>query len=166
MADVLKYGWVRGGKEGVERTVVKNISFHRLGGAFVSASGADGVTLVTASTMGLYGWAEVPRDESQGTVDYWQSTTTSNTDKVFVITDPTAIFALPAIENRASCAASIIGYAVCASADGANTATGTKQYADCQPTTEGDNAQFFVVDVDADNKIMYVRINPANITTT
>lgn len=160
MADVLKYGWVRGGKEGVERGCVKDISFHRLGGAFVQASGADGVTLVTASTGAIIGWAEVPRDEGQGTYDYWKATSTSNTDKVFVITDPTAIFALPAIENRASCAASIIGYAVVASADGGKTATGTKQYADCKPSTLAANQQLQVVDVDADNNIVFVRILP------
>ena len=39
MADTLKYGWVRGGKEGREFKVSNSQYFNRLGGAFVAASG-------------------------------------------------------------------------------------------------------------------------------
>lgn len=155
MADVLKYGWVGGGKIGIEKKV-SNSYFLRTAGAFVAASGPDGVKLVTASTDLIMGWAEVPRDTSAGTVDYWQRSSTSDT--VFVITDPEAIFAMPVLENVACLKASLEGYAFAASLVGSGT-TGY-QKVQCRRTTTAGNMQLDCIKVDTTNKVMFVRMNP------
>jgi len=165
MADVLKYGWVYGGKQGQEMKVAKTQYFNRLGGAFVTASGATGVMkLTTASTNVIVGWAEVPRggwSTSDATKSYYQSSSTVGKDKVHVITDPTAVYAMPVLETEASLTASLIGRFVAASAAGSTTTL--KQYARAKATTTAANQQFFVVDVDTDEKIIYVRLNPHHV---
>ena len=157
MADVLKYGWAYGGREGVEMPVSNDQYFHRLGGAFVCASGPEGVKISTASTDTLLGWAEVPRADSPGLVDYWKSSSTAAKDKVYVITDPTAVFSMPVFENQASLNASLVGYFVAASAEGATTTL--KQKCRGVPAAAA-NKQLEVVDVDITNKVVYVRMNP------
>jgi hypothetical protein len=116
MADVLKYGWAYGGKQGQEMKCARMQYFNRLGGAFVTASGATGVVkLTTASTDVIVGWAEVPRAAVPGIVDYWISDTTVGKDKIHVITDPSAVYCLPADESVGSVTASLIGRFICAS---------------------------------------------------
>ena len=161
MADVLKYGWAYGGKQGVEMKAAKSQYFNRLGGAFVTASGATGVMkLTTASTNVIVGWAEVPRPGVAAS-DYWISSSTVGKDKIHVITDPTAVFCMPVIETEASLTASLVGRFVAASAEGSTTTL--KQKARCKATTTAANQQFFVVDVDVDEKLMWVRVNPHHV---
>lgn len=165
MADTLKYGWAYGGRQGVEMSVGAADSFSRLGGAFVTASGTgSGLTVVvpvTASTDNIMGWAEVPRSAVPGLNDYWTSSSTSGADKVFVITDPTAVFSMPAQEAIASLTASLVGINMSASASG--TTTTLVQRVLPRQTTTVANAQFMCMGVDVDTKTgrkIYVRVNP------
>lgn len=161
MADVLKYGWSHGGKMGHEMKCASNLAFNRLGGAFVKMDSAGCVTLVTASTDNIIGWAEVPRP-SNAIYDYWTSSTTEGKDFVHVITDPNAIFAMPVLENEASLTAtSHAGKFVAASAAGSGTTL--KQWVRGKTVVASANMQLFVVDVDLDNRIAYVRINPHHL---
>ncbi len=159
MADVLKYGWAYGGKQGQEMMCARMQYFNRLGGAFVCASGATGVMkLVTASTQKIVGWAEVPRAAVPGIVDYWISSTTVGKDKVHVITDPSAVYSMPADESVGSVTASLIGRFICASQTG--TTTTAMQYGMARATTTVTLQQLFVVGVDTVQRSFYVRVNP------
>ncbi len=159
MADVLKYGWAYGGKQGQEMMCARNQYFNRLGGAFVTASGATGVVIMaTASTDVIVGWAEVPRAAVPGIVDYWISNTTVGKDKIHVITDPSAVYCMPADESVGSVTASLIGRFICASLTG--TTTTSMQYAMARATTALGLQQLFVVGVDTVQRSFYVRVNP------
>ena len=161
MADVLKYGWAYGGKQGQEMKCAKTQYFNRLGGAFVTASGATGVVKVTtASTDVIVGWAEVPRP-SDAANDYWTSSSTVGKDKIHVITDPSAVFCMPVFEDTASLTASLVGRFLAASAAGATTTL--IQKARAEATTTAANQQLFVVGVDMDNRNVYVRVNPHHV---
>jgi hypothetical protein len=160
MADVLKYGWSYGGKQGQEMKCAKSQYFNRLGGAFVTASGATGVMkLVTASTEIIAGWAEVPRPQDQGILDYWTSSTTVGKDKIHVITDVNAVYCAPVWENEASLTASLVGRFVNASAQGTTTTLSQKVRA--KACTANNNQQLFVVGVDMNERTIYVRVNPS-----
>jgi hypothetical protein len=163
MADVLKYGWAYGGKQGQEMRCARAQYFNRLGGAFVTASGATGVmTLTTASTDVIVGWAEVPRAAVPGIVDYWISDdTTVGKDRIHVITDPSAVYCMPADESVGSVTASLIGRYICASLTGATTTA--IQYAMARATTAAANQQLFVVGVDTVQRSFYVRVNPHHV---
>ena len=165
MAAVVKYGSAYGGKLGVEGKIGASKSFDRKAGAFVVASGTgSGLTVMnpaTASTDNLVGWAEVPRAAVPGVVDYWTSSTTSGKDKVHIIMDPTAVYSMPVLENEASLTASLVGLWVNASARG--TTTTLEQSVRGKPTTTASRAQFYCVGVDMDNRVIYVRINPAHL---
>jgi hypothetical protein len=162
MADVLKYGWAQGGKQGHEMKCARVQYFNRLGGAFVTASGATGVVkLTTASTDVIVGWAEVPRPQDQGILDYWTSSTTVGKDKIHVITDPSAVYCVPADESVGSVTASLVGRFICASLTG--TTTTSMQYAMARATTAAANQQLFVVGVDTVQRAFYVRVNPHQV---
>lgn len=169
MADTLKYGWIYGGRQGFIGKLGASESFNRLGGAFVTASGTgSGLTvfnIVTASTDQIAGWAEVPRAAVPGTVNYWTSSSTSGTDEVFIINDPTAVFKMPAQEAIASLTASLVGINMSASASG--TTTTLVQRVLPRQTTTVANMQFTCVGVDTDTKTgrcIYVRVNPMHLT--
>jgi len=163
--EVLKYGWARGGRMGTDMPIDANISFHRQGGAFVTASAATGLLqMVIASTDVIVGWAEVPRAAVPGTADYWTSSSTAGKDKVLVIHDPTAIFAMPADETLASLTASLVGRFCAASAPQGRESTSLKQVATSKPSTAGGTQQFFVTGVDVPEKIIYVRVNPHHVS--
>ena len=161
MADILKYGWVRGGRLGVEMKVGGDAYFHRLGGALVTASGTgSGLTVVkpiTASTDVVLGWAEVPRADVPGTNSYWKSSSTSGVDKVYVITDPTAEFSMPVFENAASFTASMVGQFVGASAEGSTTTT--KQKCLNKVCVASPRKQLKIVGANEDERCYYVRLN-------
>jgi hypothetical protein len=166
MADgeALKYGWVRGGRQGTEMKMARNYSFNRLGGAFVCASGATGVMKpVTSITEEIVGWAEVPRAAVPGTADFYTTNTTVGKDKCLVITDPTAVFGIPAAEAAASLTASLIGRHVCATWTGSGTSL--IQKADANATAVVTSRMFFVTGVDITNKIMYVRVHQLHGTS-
>jgi hypothetical protein len=157
----LKYGWVSGGRMGVETGVAADQSFNRRGGAFVTASRVTGLALVTASTDVIVGWAEVPRSAVPGTNDYWTSSSSNWEDKVMLISDPTAIYAMPASEKTASLTASLVGQFVSASAEG--TTTTLMQYAMANTQSVAEAQQLFVTGVDLVDKIIYVRVNPHHV---
>ena len=164
MADVLKYGWAYGGKQGQEMQLEKSQYFNRLGGALICASSnVSGYhQLVTASTDVITGWAEVPRADSPGIVNYWMSDATTNgLEKVHVITDPSAVYCMPADESVGSVTASLVGRFTCASTTG--TTTTQIQYAMARVTTTAANQQLFVVGVDTVQRSIYVRINPHQV---
>jgi hypothetical protein len=93
MSHEIKYGWVSGGRQGREYKVAASQYFNRLGGHFVYADTAGNITLAVSTTTTLLGWAEVPKDAAGKSA--WMSSSTAGADKVFVITDPTAIYAIP-----------------------------------------------------------------------
>jgi hypothetical protein len=161
MADgeALKYGWVRGGRQGTEMMMARNYSYNRLGGAFVTASGGF-MKPVTAITENIVGWAEVPRAAVPGTSDFYTTNTTAGKDKCLVIHDPTAVFGLPAAEAAASLTASLVGRHVCATFSGSGTSF--MQYADANATTIVTSKMFFVTGVDTTNKIIYCRVDPVH----
>lgn len=165
MADILKYGWVKGGHMGEEYKCAKSQYFNRLAGAFVTASGGTGVVkLTTASTDVIVGWAEVPRagwSTSDATIDYYLSSSTVGKDKVHVITDPTAVFRLPVYEANASLTASLVGRFTSVITSGSGTTL--KQLARGKGTTTAANQQFFIVGVDMDNRTIDVRVNPHHV---
>ena len=159
MADVLKYGWTYGGRQGQEMKCARMQYFNRLGGAFVQASGDTGVMkIVTGSADVIVGWAEVPRAAVPGIVDYWISSTTVGKDKIHVITDPSAVYCIPANEGVGSVTASLVGRFVCASTAGTTTTTMQKAYA--KAATGAATQQLFVVGVDTVQRSLYVRVNP------
>jgi len=152
----IKYGWAYGGHRGVEVPVGGDQYFHRQGGHFVVASPATGyVTVATAVHTTLFGYAEVPKDAAGYSA--WKSSSTSGADKVFVITDPTAVYAMPC-QTAASITQALVG-------DGRQIVTAgatytLKQYVDAVATTTD---VLLVEKVDTDNDIVYVRINPAKL---
>jgi len=156
MAEV-KYGWIQGGRMGVEVAMARNTSFNRKGGAFVTASGATGVMkLVTASTDSIAGWVEMPRSALPGTNDYYTTDTVVGKDQCFMIMDPTAIFGMPAFEEIASLSASLVGRYTNASVEG--TTTSAIQYASAKASTSTTEQQLFVTGVDLTDRIVYVRV--------
>ena len=158
MADVLKYGWAYGGKQGQEMKCARMQYFNRLGGAFVCASGATGVMkLVTASTVPIVGWAEVPRAAVPGIVNYWISSTTVGKDKIHVITDPSAVYCIPA---NGAVSASLIGRYVVASQAGSTTTA--IQQGRAKACTLASLQQLFVVGVNVAEQTLYVRVNPSH----
>jgi len=165
MADTLKYGWIRGGHEGTEMALVNSEYFNRLGGAFVCASGGSGhMKLMSAVTEKIVGWAEVPRAAVPNTVDFWQSDSTAGKDKVFVITDRSAIFKMPVAEAGASLSASLVGRYCNATWSGSGSTY--KQLMDCVATSVVNSQMFFVVGVDTDSKTgrcAYVRISDLHL---
>jgi hypothetical protein len=139
------------------------MTFNRKGGALVCASAATGLMQpVTASTQIVIGWAEVPRSAVPGTNDYWTSSSTAGKDRVLVIHDPTAIFAMPADETLASLTASLVGAFCTASAPAGRESTGLMQWAVAKPSTTQATAQLFCTGVDVVGKVVYVRVNPGH----
>jgi hypothetical protein len=161
MADTLKYGWVRGGRQGTEMPLTNSEYFHRLGGAFVTASSSSGhMVLATNVTERIVGWAEVPRAAVPGLVDFWQSSSTAGKDKVFVIHDPTAVYKMPVSEAAASLSASLLGRYVTATWSGSGSTY--KQLACTSATAVVTSQMFFVVGVDTDSttgRCVYVRVS-------
>lgn len=161
MADTLKYGWVRGGRQGTEMYMEGSTRYYnRLGAAFVCASGSTGLMKpVTAITEQIVGWAEVPRAAVPGTVDFW-SPSTAHTDKCFVIHDPTAVYKVPVAEAGASLSASLVGRYCCATWTGSGSTW--KQLVDANATSVVTSRMFFCVGVDTDSKTgrcAYVRVH-------
>lgn len=167
MADTLKYGWVTGGRQGTEMYLTNSEYFHRLGGAFVCASGGSGhMKIVSAITEQIVGWAEVPRAAVPGTVDFWQSSSTPGNDSVFVIHDPTAVYKMPVGEAAASLSASLVGRYVCATWTGSGSTY--KQLVDANATSVVTSQMFFCVGVDTDSKTgrcAYVRVHSLHGTS-
>jgi electron transfer flavoprotein alpha subunit len=152
----IKYGWAYGGHKGVEMPVTADQYFHRQGGHFVVASAATGyATVANATNTTLFGYAEVPKD----TAGYssWKSSSTTGADKVFVITDPTAVYAMPC-RTAASVTQALVGDAQdIVMADATYT---LKQYINVVAS----KTSVLIVDkVDVDNDIVYVKINPAKL---
>lgn len=151
----IKYGWAYGGHRGIEMPVTSDQYFHRQGGHFVVASAATGyATLADATDAVLRGFAEVPKDAELK--NCWKSSSTTGADKVFVITDPTAVYAMP-MQTAASIAQAIVGDYLDISQAGATYTL--KQYVDGASTTD----VLIVEKVDEANDIVYVKINPAKL---
>lgn len=154
----IKYGYAYGGHKGVEVPVGASEYFHRQGGHFVTASSGTGyIELAEVTATRIFGWAEVPKDADGKSS--WLSSSTDGNDKVFVITDPTAVYAMPC-QTAASILQSLVGKATDLSEAGATYSR--KQYVD------GNGAvvtKVLVVEkVDVDNDIVYVRLNPNYVT--
>lgn len=149
----IKYGWAYGGKKGVEMPVTADQYFHQQGGHFVVASAATGyATLADKTDTVLKGFAEVPKNADLKSS--WKSSSTSGADSVFVITDPTAVYAMP-MRTTASIAQAIVSSQLDIGQNGAT-------YSIIQYVDGASAKDVLIVDkVDAVNDIIYVRINPA-----
>jgi len=153
MAEI-KYGWVRGGRTGAEYPCAADQYFHRLGGHFVYADSYGRMTVVATPVSTILGWAETPKDASG--YSSWKSSSTAGESKVYVITDPTAVYAMPVSEGTASLATTMIG-------DCADLVISGSTYTAKQLLNLGvDNRDYLrIEEVDTANKIAYVRINYA-----
>lgn len=152
----IKYGWAYGGHKGIEIPVAADQYFHRQACHFVVASAATGyATLADATDPTLLGWAEVPKDAAGYSA--WKSNAVDAVDKVFVITDPTAVYAVP-IRTVASVVQALVGDLIDISQTGATYTL--KQYANAGASSKD---VLIVEKIDADNDVVYVRINPAKL---
>ena len=151
----LKYGYAYGGHTGVEIPVAASEYFNRQGGHFVIASSNTGYAeLADVTATHLFGYAEVPKDATG--YNAWVSSSTAGHDKVFVITDPTAVYAMT-IETGASIVQALVGDNLDLVESGATYTL--KQYVD---GTTGTTNVLTVLKVDVENDILYVKINQSS----
>lgn len=165
MSNEIKYGWVYGGKRGVELPVAADQYFHRLGGHFCYLDSAGNVTICASGTA-VFGWAETPKDASG--YNSWKSSSTAKTDRVFVITDPTAVYICPG-STAASCLATIVGNSadIRATSNSGVAGAGGSSYTTKQTiglTTASDNC-LRIIDFNTDLGVVYVMIDTAQKDT-
>jgi hypothetical protein len=98
MSTSLKYGCITPNAKGREYPVAASQYFCHAGGHWVYLDSSGHVTLAITATTYLFGWAVSPAGVGAGAAGsaYWLSSATAGADKVFVITDPTAEFCMPA----------------------------------------------------------------------
>ena len=107
----IKYGIREGRGTGIEIPVAATQYFQRRGGHFVYT--ADGnVNLCSSMTgcdraSGVTGWLDTPKDAAG--YNYWVSSSTAGADKVFVITETDAVYAIPWNGTNASLTATLVG---------------------------------------------------------
>ena len=146
----IRYGLVEGSGKGREVPLHPSQYFHRQAGHFVQLQ-AGNATLCASGVARVFGWVESPK-QAEG-YESWKGSATSEADKVFVIyADPDNVFGIPA--TRTSVAASLIG-------KGAGLILGGSTYTLKQFAKVGGAvtaSPVFVVDVDADSKILYVKV--------
>lgn len=131
----LRYGHIKGGKNGDWLPIAASQKIHPNGGKVVYLDTSGHVTIAVSATNKIYGWAELPNSLKVGSTDasngYWTSSSTAAADSCFVITDVTAVFEMPCYTGT-SFADARVGETcdiLLASADG------TRQYAQPGTTT-------------------------------
>ena len=107
----IKYGLLEGRGIGKEMPVAATQYFQRRGGHFVYRT-AGNVNLCSSMTGciradGVVGWADVPKDAAG--YNYWVSSSTAGSSKVFVITETDAVYAIPWNGTNASLTATLLG---------------------------------------------------------
>lgn len=159
MGAFLRLGHVEGPGKGKEQYLAKNQYFHFRGGHFVYMSGAGAVAAGKRSASlcasgfdsAIAGWL-VGIKQDAGKTGY--KVTSHSTDKGFLISGHDDIFAIRPDEADASMAASWIGVGMGIKNAGAT--YGLIQKATYKKSTNA--TSLACVDVDVDNKILYVKI--------
>jgi len=153
MAEI-KYGCTNDEAKGFQYPAAASQYFHRLGGHFVYADAAGNLTLVATPVGTILGWAEVPKDAAG--YNSYKTSSTAKADKLFVITDPGALYSMPVSEANASLTASQVGNV-------ADLVLSGSTYDQKQLLNLGvvSRAYLRIESVDTVNKIAYVRINYA-----
>ena len=153
MAQV-NYGMVEGSGRGKEYPVAASQYMHRLGGKFVYLS-AGNITMCASDSTEVAGWVNAPKCTAG--YNSWKSSSTAETDKLFVHTGIDDVFEMP-YDNatNASLAASLIG-AGCDTLDTSTTYT-LIQKARYHATAASNLLD--IVDVDTVNTTVSVKIRP------
>ena len=152
MAYGIRYGLVEGEGKGREIPLTPDQYFHRQGGHFVQLI-AGNATLCASGVTKVFGWAETPK-QADG-YEAWKGSATAEADKLFIMyADPDNVFAIPATLSTTykSVAASLVGKG-CGLVLGGTTYT-IRQYAKIGTTA----TPLFIVDVDSDHDILYVKV--------
>ena len=159
MGAFLRLGLVEGRGKGKEQPIAKNQYFHFRGGHFVYLSGAGAVAggkrgaSLCASGVGdntIAGWLIAPKQDNGKT----GLKATTGTEKAFLVNGYEDVFAIRPAEGFASMAASWIGFGMGIKNSGAT--YNLVQKATFKKSTTA--TPLACVDVDVDNKILYVRI--------
>ncbi len=155
MAEI-RYDHREGPGKGREYPAAANQYFARRGGKLVYLSAAGKVTLCASNANEVMGWAVTPKDAT-GKSAY----KTGSSDKLFVIYGIDDVYEMPANEAAASVNASCIGMSARPYTTGATYAM--VQYAQLDPVSATSTAAspLSVVDYDATNKTVFVKIKPA-----
>jgi hypothetical protein len=144
----IRYGLVEGSGKGREVKIDGNLYLHRQAGHFVTMLG--GMASLCASGVGqVFGWAEAPK-QADG-YESWKGSATDRADALFVVyADPDNVFSIPA--TRTTVNATLVG-------KGAGFVVGGSTYTKKQFAKTGTTATpLMVVDVDATNKILFVKV--------
>ena len=159
MGAFLRLGLVEGRGKGKEQAVAKDQYFHFRGGHFVYMSGAGAVAgnkraaslCASGTDLSIAGWLVAPK---QATGKNAYKSSSAGTDKGFLINGFEDVFAIRPSEGFASMAASWIG-------KGMGIVNAGATYGLMQKATHKAGATatpLACVDVDVDQKILYVRI--------
>lgn len=93
----LKYGSIADDKRGAWYPVAASQYFYHEGENMVYLDASGHVTKAVTNTAYLFGYAVVPKGRGAGSSDaYWLSSAVAGEDEIFVVTDPNALFLLPA----------------------------------------------------------------------
>jgi len=150
MGAFLRLGQVEGRGKGKELTLAAGQYYHILGGHFVKMSGAqNGASLCASGTPTVAGWVISPKQDT-GKDAYL----TVSGDKGFLINGYEDVFAIRPDETFASMAASWVGYGMGMTLANATYATIQK----AKLVAAGTASPLACVDVDVEQKILYVRI--------
>jgi len=147
----IRFGHREGPGRGREYPVAASQAFARKGGKFVYLDSAGRVTVAGDCKEEIFGWAEVPKDASA--TNFWTSSSTAGSDKVFVIYGLEDVFEIPYYNASASVSATVVAHKLGIK----NTGVGGIQSAqeDCTAASEC----LSVVDVDANENTVYVKID-------
>lgn len=93
----LKYGCITPNPKGRTYPVAASQFFPHASGGFVYLDSSGHITMALTATTTLFGYCEAPAGRGAGTSDsHWKSSATAAADKLFVITDESAEFVVPA----------------------------------------------------------------------
>jgi len=161
MGKLLSVGHIAGGVQGYTLPVAASQMFHPDGGHFVYLDANGRVTLALTATQYLFGWACTPRSFAAGSTNesngYWTSSSTAGADKVYVITDLTAVFCIP-VDSSATLAQARVGEAC----DLIGVNDGTQQVANPGTSTQ-DVLLIQGMFHDGDTDYVLVKLNPNEI---
>lgn len=145
----VRYTLVEGEGRGREYPMANNQYFYRRGGKFVYMEA--GAANLCGSANRPFGWCEAAKDDTGK--DGWKSVTGDN--EFIIAAEDDNVFEIPALETKASLAASQIGL-------GFKCVTRGATYAQIQYALVGNTtaSPLEVVDVDTDNHTVKVKVGP------
>ena len=157
----VRYGYRYGGTQGIVVNATSSVYLNRRGANFCTF-GSGYVAMCASDSTTIGGWA---MGEKETTINQAVQMGGAG-EELFVVTDPTAVFEIPADQSAASVAASQIGEA-CYIAESGGTTTTYKQKGKIGITgVAAASALLFIRDVDIENDSLFVSINPAKFSVT